>query len=98
MTTVTKPIRSADEQRDLFTQQLTLLLDGITADDYLAWVWDPEPPELGRDLSCLAAHPEPNGEHVDVKLVWDREPPAPRTAAGAAGLPLTPEVVQVQSS
>ena len=43
----------AGEQREPLVQPLTLILEGITAEDYLSWVRDPEPSALGHDLRCL---------------------------------------------
>ena len=76
-------------------QWLTLTLDGITAEDYLSWARDPEPPALGRDLRCVAARAEPLGDRIEIELIWDREPPTPRSAVLAAGFPLIPEVVEL---
>jgi hypothetical protein len=78
-------------------QVLTLTLDGITAGDYMAWVRDPEPPALGRDLRGVAVRAEPLGETVDAVLTWKGAPPAPSTAAPLAGLALTPEVIAVEA-
>lgn len=78
-------------------QYLTLTLDGITAADYLAWVRDPEPPALGLSLDAVAVDAEPLGDTIEVALSWNRPPPAPRTAAVAAGLPLTEDVRALQS-
>lgn len=77
-------------------QHLTLKLDGITAADYLAWVRDPEPPALGLSLDAVTVEAEPLGDTIEVALSWNRPPPAPRTAAIAAGLPLTEEVRAVE--
>ena len=77
-------------------QALTLFLAGITAEDYLAWGQDPEPPALGHQLMSVTARAEPRGRRVDVELVWDGAPPALRDAAVAAGFPLTPHVVTLR--
>jgi len=79
-------------------QHLTLQLDGITAGDYLTWVRDPEPPALGLSLDSITVRADPLGETIDATLCWNRSPPAPRAAAQAAGLPLTPEVTAVEST
>lgn len=77
-------------------QQLTLFLAGVTAEEYLAWVHDPEPPALGSHLKSVTARAQPRGRRVDVELIWDGAPPALRDAAIAAGLPLTPHVVTLR--
>ena len=77
-------------------QQLTLFLAGVTAEDYLARVHDPQPPALGHHLKSVAARAEPRGRRVDVELIWDGAPPALRDAAIAAGFPLTPHVVTLR--
>ena len=77
-------------------QTLTLMLDGITAGDYVARVRDPEPPALGRGLRSITLHWDPMGDTVEAALVWEGCPPVPTAAAAMAGLPLTPEVVVVR--
>ncbi|MBV8919545.1 hypothetical protein, partial [Bradyrhizobium sp.] len=77
-------------------QLLTVVLDGITASDYLAWVRDPEPSALGRALRSVSVEADPVEQRIDLELVWDRQAPAPETAVAAAGFALTPEVVAVQ--
>jgi len=84
-----------DRRSTEWVQWLTLALDGITAGDYLSWVTDAEPSALGRDLRCVTACAEPLGERIEIELIWDREPPAPRSAVLAAGFPLFPEVVEL---
>jgi hypothetical protein len=76
-------------------QLLTLVLDGITAADYLAWVRDPDPAALGRSLRQLNVRAQPLGDRVEVQLVWEDEPPAAPTAAVAAGFPLTQNVAEL---
>jgi hypothetical protein len=76
-------------------QVLTLTLDGITAGDYMTWVYDPEPPSLGRDLRSITLRGDPLGDTVEAVLVWEGSPPPPTAAAPIAGLPLTPEVIAV---
>ena len=71
-------------------QTLILTLKGITAGDYVAWVSDPEPPALGRDLRSIALRWEGLGDTVEAALDWAGSPPAPPVAAPIAGLPLTP--------
>ena len=77
-------------------QVLTLTLDGITAGDYMAWLRDPEPPALGRDLRAVTVRGEPLGDTVEAVLTWNGAPPAPSTAAPMAGLALTPEVIALE--
>ena len=77
------------------SQRLTITLDGITAADYLAWVCDPEPPALGRELKSVDVRYEPLGDTIEVSLRWSGEPPAAGAAATAAGFPVTPEVTNV---
>ena len=78
-------------------QRLTLVLEGITAGDYLAWARDPEPPALGREIHSIELRAEPLGDTVEAWLSWTIDPPAPHEAARAAGLALTPEVVAVHA-
>lgn len=78
-------------------QVLTLTLDGITAGDYLAWVRDPEPPALGQGLSHVSVRGDPIGDTVEAVLAWRGDAPPPSLAAQIAGLPLTPEVIAVQT-
>jgi len=74
-------------------QSLVIRLDGITAGDFLAWVWDPEPPALDHGLRSVAISAEPLGELINIELVWAGQPPTnPSTSAVAAGFALTPEV------
>ena len=81
----------------MMLQHLTLVLDGITAGDYLAWARDAEPPALGRELSSVAVRADPLGDTVEAWLSWTVTPPAPHEAARAAGLTLTPEVACVHA-
>ena len=50
-------------------QPLTLILDGITAEDYLAWVRDPEPPVLGHTLRSLTTRATRLSDRFDVQLI-----------------------------
>ena len=84
------------EERNLSAQQLTLFLAGITAEDYLAWVHDSEPPALGHRLKSITTRAEPRGRRIDVELLWHQAPPPLRAAAIAAGFPLTPHVVALR--
>jgi hypothetical protein len=76
-------------------QSLRLLLDGITADDYLSWARDPEPHALGHEPNSISVTADPLGDRIDLELRWHRDPPDPRSAALAAGFLLTPELVQI---
>jgi len=79
------------DRRELATQHLTLLLDGITAGDYLTWVHDPEPHTLARELRSVQLQADPLDQRIDVLLTWNGHPPPAQAAATAAGLTLTPE-------
>jgi hypothetical protein len=78
-------------------QILTLTLDGVTAGDYLTWVRDPEPAALGLVLRSIALHADPLGDTIEAVLHWNVAAPAPREAASLAGLPLTEDVIAVES-
>jgi hypothetical protein len=78
-------------------QVLILALDGITAGDYLAWVHDPEPPALGQGLCEVRVQGDPIGDTIEAVLTWRGAAPAPSVGAQVAGLPLTPDVIQVQT-
>jgi hypothetical protein len=80
------------------TQRLTLLLEGITAGDYLAWAHDPDPQTLGRAPRLLRVQADPLGNRIDVVLSWSIDPPPARAAAAAAGFALTPEVFKLRTS
>jgi hypothetical protein len=69
-------------------QLLTLELEGITADDYLQWVHDPDPPALGHALHSVSLHANPRGDTIIATLQWDGPAPEPPLAAAGAGLPL----------
>jgi hypothetical protein len=84
-----------DRRSRVTAQWLRLTLEGITAGDYLGWVRDPEPLALERDLRRVTARADPLGDRIEIELIWDREPPAPRLAVLAAGFPLIPEVIEV---
>jgi hypothetical protein len=78
-------------------QHLTILLDGITAGDYLTWVHDPEPHTQGRGLRSFSTVADPLDDRIHVMLIWGSDPPPPRAAAIAAGFALTPEIMGVQA-
>ena len=69
-------------------QILTLKLDGMTAEDYLTWCRDPDPPALEYALRTIAINAEPLGDTITAILDWNQCPPAPPVAASAAGLGL----------
>ncbi len=74
-------------------QILTLKLDGITADDYLAWCRDPDPPALDFALRSMSIDAGPLGDTITAALDWNQPAPSPAAAAAAAaGLSLTAEV------
>jgi hypothetical protein len=73
--------------------ELTLLLDGITSDDYLQWIRDPEPPSRA-DLKLTAVSSTPVGNHIRLELLSAGDPPPATTAATAVGFPITPEVIR----
>jgi hypothetical protein len=78
-------------------QILTLKLDGITADDYLTWCRDPDPPALDSALRSVAVDADPLGDTITLSLEWSRTTPAPRAAVIAAGLELS-QGVQIDAS
>jgi hypothetical protein len=92
-----RPSPHAD-RNELAKQHLTLVLEGITAGDYLTWVRDPDPHTLGRELRSVDFHADPLGDRIDVLLQWNTNPPAPPAAAPAAGFYLTPEVIELRTS
>jgi hypothetical protein len=73
-------------------QILSLKLDGITAGDYLTWCRDPDPPALDYALGSIRVDADPISDTITAILDWNQPPPAPATAATAAGLPLPPGV------
>jgi hypothetical protein len=85
-------------QAELAEQHLTIVLEGITAADYLACVRDPDPHTLGREPHLVSLQPDPLGELIEVALQWTTEPPAPPASAAAAGFCLPPEVVELRTS
>jgi hypothetical protein len=69
-------------------QILTLKLDGMTAEDYLTWCRDPDPPALDYALRSIAINADPLGDTITAILEWNQCPPALPAAAIAAGLAL----------
>jgi hypothetical protein len=77
---------------------LQLRLEGITAEDYLCWIRDPEPHELGRDLLSVEVSADPLGDRIDAVLCWAIERAvSAEEVAESAGFPQTLEVVEVTS-
>ena len=77
--------------------EVTLLLDGITSDDYIQWIRDPDPPSpLGLEL--IAVRTAPLDDHIRLKLVSAGDPPPAASAASAVGFPITAEVIRVHST
>jgi hypothetical protein len=79
------------------TQRLILTLAHVNAGDYLDWVRDPEPPALDREVLSIDLRADPLGDTIEAVLVWRGSPPSPLEAAPLAGLPLTEDVVDVES-
>jgi hypothetical protein len=73
---------------------VTLLLDGITADDYLQWVRDPDSPEHD-ELALIDVGSAAGGDRIRLELLVEDDPPPPSAAAQALGFPITPEVVAI---
>src|ERR1700749_805537 len=88
--------RPSPERRheQLFT--VPLLLDGITPDDYMQWIRDPEPPKRD-DLKLITATATALGDTIQMELLSAGEPPPAAAAASAAGFPITPEVIELCS-
>jgi hypothetical protein len=78
-------------------QRLTLILDGINPGDYLQWVRDPEPTALDHDLRSITVWEDPLGHTLEALLTWRGSPPIPPIAAARAGLPVTADVIAVES-
>src|SRR5437879_4658839 len=86
---------SPEPQREqLFT--VTLFLDGITSDDYMQWIRDPEPPNRD-DLKLVTATATALGDTIQLELLSTGEPPPAAVAASAVGFPITPEVIELHS-
>ena len=73
---------------------LTLVLAGITAEDYLQWIRDPDPP-AGTELTLISVQATPPGDRIELQLLAHGEPPSHRAAAAATGFPITPEVIGI---
>ena len=71
---------------------LTLVLAGITAEDYLQWIRGPEP-SAGTKLTLVSAQAGSPGDRIELELLVHGEPPSHRAAATAVGFPITPEVI-----
>jgi hypothetical protein len=93
----TTPAAIAQERTPKSIQILTLELDEITADDYLQWVRDPEPPALDIGLRSIRVDADPVGDTITATLDWAGPAPPAQLAAPAAGLPLADGVRLGQS-
>jgi hypothetical protein len=87
--------RSQGASRPATHHTLTLLLDGIIADDYLQWVRDPDPPER-EALKLTAVRSAPLGDRIQLELLVAGEPLAPSVLADAVGFPITTNVAAVR--
>jgi hypothetical protein len=87
--------RSQGASRARTHQTLTLLLDGITAGDYLQWVRDPDPPNP-KHLTLIAARCATLGDRIQLELLVEGEPLSPSLAANAVGFPITADVAAVR--
>jgi hypothetical protein len=86
---------SPERQREhLFT--VTLFLDGITPDDYMQWIRDPEPPNRD-DLKLITATATALGDTIQLELLSTGAPLPAAVAASAVGFPITPEVIEPHS-
>jgi hypothetical protein len=86
---------SAERQREQpFT--VTLFLDGVTPDDYMQWIRDPEPPNRD-DLKLTTATATALGDTIQLELLSTGEPAPAAVAASALGFPITPEVIELCS-
>lgn len=89
--------RTREAQRGPISQTLALILDGITSDDYLQWVRDPDPPDRG-DLELISVRSGPLGDRIQLEVIFDGEVPAARVTALALGFPITADVAVVQAT
>jgi hypothetical protein len=78
-------------------QTLTLNLDAITAEDYLTWCRDPDPPALQLTLRSISIDADPLADTLTATLDWNQPVPSPRAAAAMAGLSIPPGI-QVHAS
>jgi hypothetical protein len=74
---------------------LTLVPDGITPDDYIQWIRDPDPPSRS-DLTLTAVRITPPNQ-IRLELVSRGDPPPATDAAAAVGFPITPELVEMNT-
>ena len=75
---------------------VTLFLDGITPDDYMQWIRDPDPPNRD-DLKLITATATAPGDTIQLELLSTGDPPPAAVAASAVGFPITPEVIELHS-
>ena len=73
---------------------ITLVLAGITAEDYLQWIRDPDPPAR-TDVQLISARAVRPGERIELELRAHGRLPALQAAAHAVGFPITPEVIGI---
>jgi hypothetical protein len=98
----TRIARALNQQRPNQERQreqhfaVTLFLDGITPDDYLQWIRDPEPPNRA-DLKLVTATATASDNTIQLELLSTGEPPPAAVAASAVGFPNTPEVIELHS-
>jgi hypothetical protein len=74
---------------------VTLFLDGVTPDDYMQWIRDPEPPNRD-DLKLITETATVLGGTIQLELLSTGQPRA-AVAASAVGFPITPEVIELCS-
>src|SRR5215475_1360228 len=74
--------------------RVTLVLAGITAEDYLQWIRDPDPPAR-TDVQLISARAVRPGERIELELRAHGRLPALQAAAHAVGFPITPEVIGI---
>jgi hypothetical protein len=86
------------DRNEVAKQHLTVVLEGITAGDYLTWTRDPDPHTVGRQLRSVSVQADPLDDRLEVLLHWNTDPPAPPAAARAAGFYLTSEVIDLRTS
>jgi hypothetical protein len=88
--------RPSPERQREHSFTVTLFLDGITPDDYMQWIRDPEPPNRD-DLRLITATTTGLRDTIQLELLSTGEPPPAAVAASAVGFPITPEVIELCS-
>jgi hypothetical protein len=89
--------RTRETKSEPISQTLTLILDGITSDDYLQWIRDPDPPDRGG-LKLISVQSAPLSDRIQLEVISDGELPAARVAAHTLGFPITTDVAAVQAT